>query len=180
MPRQWSAGLAFHQSMDSVPSLRSARLVLLPDCRTSVSSESPTPSDAPGEGDEDPPGRHPSRRFNELYPAALSAPRRPTSGNAPAAAMNQVPHTVHYSVSPPDPSEELGPGLGWLGGVAIALLTLLVPLTSVVLDREDQPTGSTLPRVTNSLQRHGSHNPSGLSSTGFGESPGGDTGGKPQ
>jgi len=166
--------------MDSVPSLRSARLVLLPDCRPAVSSESQTPSDAPGEGDEDPPGGDASRRFNELYPAALSAPRRPTSGNAPAAAMNQVPQTDNYSVSPPDLSEELGQGLGWLGGVAIALLTLLVPLTSVVLDREDQSTGSPLPSVTNSLQRHGSHNPSGLSSTGFGESPGGDTGGKPQ
>jgi len=177
MPRQWSAGLAFHQSMDSVPSLRSARLVLLPDCRTSISSESPTPWDAPGEGDEDPPGRDASRRFKELHPAALSAPRRPTSGNVPAAAMNQVAHTDHFSVSPQDLSEELGQGLGWLGGMAIALLTLLVPLTSVVLDREDQTTGSPLPNVTNSLQRHGSHNPSGLSSTGFGESPGGDTGG---
>ena len=180
MPRQWSAGLAFHQSMDSVPSLRSARLVLLPDRRTSVSSESPTLLDVSGEGEEDPPGRDASRRFQEFDPAALSAPRRPISGNAPAAAMNQVAHTDHFSVSPPDPSEELGQGLGWLGGMAIALLTLLVPLTSVVLDREDQPTGSPLPSVTNSLQRHGSHNPSGLSSTGFGESPGGDTGGKSQ
>jgi hypothetical protein len=97
--------------------------------------------------------------------------------------MNQVALTDRFPVIPPDPSEELGqglgPGLGWLGGVAIALLTLLVPLTSVVLDREDQPTGLLLPRVSNIGQRHGSHNPSGLSSPGVGESPGGDPSWKP-
>jgi hypothetical protein len=97
--------------------------------------------------------------------------------------MNQVALTDRFPVRPQDPSEELGqglgPGLGWLGGVAIALLTLLVPLTSVVLDREDQPTGLRLPRVSNIGQRHGSHNPSGLSSAGVGESLGGDSGRKP-
>ena len=96
--------------------------------------------------------------------------------------MNQVAHTDRFPVSPLDSSEELGQGLGqglhWLGGMAIALLTVLVPLTSVVLDREDQPTGSLLPRVSSSGQIHGSHNPSGLSSAGVGESPGGDTGRK--
>jgi hypothetical protein len=68
--------------------------------------------------------------------------------------MNQVALTDRFPVRPQDPSEELGqglgPGLGWLGGMAIALLTLLVPLTSVVLDREVQPTGLLLPRVSNS------------------------------
>jgi hypothetical protein len=49
-----------------------------------------------------------------------------------------------------DPSEEFGQGLGWIGGVAIALLTLVVPLTSVVLDRDDHPTGFLLPRLTES------------------------------
>jgi len=98
--------------------------------------------------------------------------------------MNQVALIDRFPVRPPDPCEELGqglgPGLGWLGGVAIALLTLLVPLTSVVLDREDQPTGLLLPSVSNSGQRHGSHNPSGLSSAGVGESLGGDSGREPQ
>ena len=168
--------------MDSVPSRRRARLVLLPDSGLSVSSEPPTPSDAPGEGDEDPPSRDSSQRFRKLSPAAPSPPLRPSSAAAPAVAMNQVALTDRFPVSPPDPSEELGqglgPGLGWLGGVAIALLTLLVPLSSVVLDREDQPTGLLLPRVSNSGQRHGSHNPSGLSSAGVGESPGGDSGRK--
>jgi hypothetical protein len=170
--------------MDSVPSRRSARLALLPDCRTSVSSEAPTPSDAAGEVDEDPPSRDASRRSRELSPAIPTPPLRPTSGDAPAAAMNQVAHTDRVPVSPPDPSEDLGQGLGqglhWLGGMAIALLTLLVPLTSVVLDREDQPTGSLLPRVSSSGQMHGSLNPSGLSSAGVGEPFGGDTGRKPQ
>ena len=165
--------------MDSVPSRRRERLVLLPDTGISVSSEPPTPSDAPGEGDEDPPSQDSSQRFRKLSPAAL----RPSSAAAPAAAMNQVALTDRFTVSPPDPSEELGqglgPGVGWLGGVAIARLTLLVPLTSVVLDREDQPTGLLLPRVSNSGQRHGSHNPSGLSSAGVGESPGGDPSWKP-
>ena len=166
--------------MDSVPSRRSARLALLPDCRISVSSEPPTPSDAAGEGDEDPPSRGTSRRSREL--SAAPAPT-PTRGDAPAAAIKLVAHTDRFPVSPPDSSEDLGQGLGqglhWLGGIAIALLTLLVPLTSVVLDREDQPTGSLLPRVSSSGQIHGSHNPSGLSSAGVGESPGGDTGRKP-
>jgi len=168
--------------MDSVPSRRSERLALLPDCRTSVSSEPPPPSDAAGEGDEDPPSRDASRRSRGLSPAALTPPLRPTRGDAPTAPMNKVAHTDRFPVSPPDPSEDLGQGLGqglhWLGGMAIALLTLLVPLTSVVLDREDQPTGSLLPRVSSSGQIHGSHYPSGLSSNRVGESPGGDTGRK--
>jgi len=180
MPLQWSAGLARHQSMDSVPSRRSVRLALLPDCPTSVSSEPPTPSDAAGEGDEDPPSRGASRRSRELSPAAAATPTRI---DTPVAAINQVAHTDRFPVSQPDPSEDLGQGLGqglhWLGGIAIALLTLLVPLTSVVLDREDQPTGSLLPKVSSSGQMHGSHNYSGLSSAGVGESFGGDTGRKP-
>lgn len=166
--------------MDSVPSRRSARLALLPDCQTSVSAEPSTPSDSAGEGDEDPPSRGASRRSRELPPAAAPTPTR---GDAPAASINQVAHTDRFPASLSDPSEDLGQGLGqglhWLGGIAIALLTLLVPLTSVVLDREDQPTGSLLPRVSSSGQMHGSHNPSGLSSAGVGESPGGDTGRKP-
>jgi len=170
--------------MDSVPSRRSARLVLLPDSRISVSSELPIPSDAPGDGDEDPPGRDSSRRFRKLTPAAPPAPLRPSTAAAPAAAKNRVALTDRFSVSPPDPSEELGQGLGgglgWLGGAAIALLTLFVPLTSVVMDRQDQPSGSLLPKVSNSGQRHGSHNPSGLSSAGIGESLGGDSGRKSQ
>ena len=170
--------------MDSVSSRRRAPLVLLPDSGTSVSSELPTPSDATGEGDEDPPSRHSSRRFREQSPEAPFPPLRSSSGEASATAMNQVALTDRFPVSPPDPSEELGQGLGqglgWLGGVAIALLTLLVPLTSVVLDREDQPTGLLRPRVSNNGQRHGSHNPSGLSRAGVGESLGGDSGRKPQ
>ncbi len=170
--------------MDSVPSRRQAPLVLLPDSRISVSSELPTPSDATGEGDEDPPSRHSSRRFRELPPAAPYPPLRSSSGEASAAALNQVALTERLPVSPTDPSEELGQGLGqglgWLGGVSIALLTLLVPLTSVVLDREDQPTGLLLPKVLKNGQRHGSHNPSGLSRAGVGESLGGDSGRKPQ
>ena len=166
--------------MDSVPSRRSARLALLPDCQISVSSEPPTPPDAAGEGDEDPPSQGVSRRSRELSAAAAPTPNR---GDAPAAAINLVVHTDHFPVSSPDPSEDLGQGLGqglhWLGGIAIALLTLLVPLTSVVLDREDQPTGLLLPRESSSGQMHGSHNPTGLSSAGVGEPLGGDTGRKP-
>jgi len=170
--------------MDSVSSRRRARLVLLPDSLISVSSELPTPSEASGDGDEDPPGRDSSRRFRKLSPAAPTPPLRPSSGDEPAAAMNRVALTDRFSESQPDPGEELGQGLGqglgWLGGAAIALLTLLVPLTSVVLDREDQPSGLLLPRVSDSGQRHGPHNPSGLSSARVGESVSRDSGRKPQ
>ena len=97
--------------------------------------------------------------------------------------MNPLTGKERPQENPLDPSDELGQGLGqglgWLGGAAIALLTLLVPLTSVVLDRQDQPSGLLLPRVTDSGQRHGPHNPSGLSSARVGESVGGDSGRKP-
>ena len=171
--------------MDSVSSRRRARLVLLPDSPISVSSELPTPSDASGDGEEDPPGRDSSRHFRKLSPAAPAQPLRlsPSSDDELAPAMNRVALTDRFSGSQPDPSEELGQGLGqglgWLGGAAIALLTLLVPLTSVVMDRQDQPRGLLLPRVTDSGQRHGPHNPSGLSSARVGESVGGDSGRKP-
>ena len=170
--------------MDSVPSPRSARPVLLSGSRISFSSELPIPSDASGEGDEDPPGRDPSRRFRKLSSAAPSPPLRSSSGDVPVAAKKRLALTDRFSVSQPDPSEELGQGLGqglgWLGGAVIALLTLLVPLTSVVMDRQDQPSGLLLPKLSSSGQMHGSHNPSGLSSAGIGESLGGDSGRKPQ
>lgn len=170
--------------MDSVPSRRPARLVLLPDWRTAADSEPSTPSEAPGEDDDEPHARNSSERFKELWAAAPFPPQRPTSGEASAAAMNQVAHADRFPASPADFGEELGQGLGqgleWLGGMAIALLTLLVPLTSVILDREDQPTGSLLPNVSSSGPRHGSQNSSSLPSAGVGESPSGDTGRKSQ
>jgi hypothetical protein len=170
--------------MDSAPSRRRARLVLLPDSLPSVASELPSPSDVPGDGDEDPPGPDPSQRLKALSAAAPLRPQRPSSSDAATATMNPVALTERFPESSPAPSEDLGQGLGqglgWLGGVSIALLTLLVPITSVVLDRQDQSTGYLLPRLSERDQRHGSHNPSGKSSAWVGESPGGDTGRQPQ
>lgn len=98
--------------------------------------------------------------------------------------MNPVGLRDRFPESSTPPSEDLGQGLGqglgWLGGVSIALLTLLVPITSVVLDRQDQPSGFLLPRLPSSDQRHGSHNSSGKSSAGVGESLGGNTSRQPQ
>lgn len=170
--------------MDSAPSRRHARLVLLPDSRASDTSELPSSLDAPGDGDEDPPSREVSGSFKEHVPAVPYRPLLPSLAATPVAPTPLAARADRGSQSPTDPGDDLGPGLGqglgWLGGVSIALLTLLVPITLVVLDRQDQPTGFLLPRLTDSGQRHGSHNPSGLSSTGVGESPRRDTGRKSQ
>jgi len=184
LPLQWSAVPARHHSMDSVPSRRRARLVLLPDSRPSLSCEPSAPSEAPGDGDGDPPGLEVPRQSRELSLAPPSRPLRPSSHDAASPGMAPLAGKERSPQSSPDPSEELGQGLGqglgWIGGVAIALLTLVVPLTSVVLDRENHPSGLLLPRLPESEQRHGSHNPSGLPSAGVGESLGGDSGRKPQ
>ena len=170
--------------MDSAPSRRRARLVLLPDSRASDASELPSSSDAPGDGDEDPPSREAAAPFREHVSALPLRPLRPSRTDTAVASMPLAARSDRGSLSPTDPGDALGPGLGqglgWLGGVSIALLTLLVPLTLVVLDRQDQPTGLLLPRLTDNTQRHGSHNPSGLSSAGVGESPRRDTGRKSQ
>jgi len=164
--------------MDSVPNRRTARLALLPDSGPSVSSESLAPSEASADGDEDPPGRQISRR-SRTSSAASPSGLRLASNNAQGRAANPGSIKDRFPDSSQDLSEELGQGLGWIGGVAIALLTLVVPLTSVVRDREDHPTGLLLPRVSDSGQQHGSHNPSGLSSAWVSESSRGDSGRKP-
>ena len=136
--------------MDSVPSPRRARLVLLPDSAPSLSSVPPAPSEAPGDGDgdgeEDPPspelvGR--SRDFSLAAPSALRqfGSKGEAGGATPGAGADR------FLESTQDLSEGLGQGLGWIGGVAIALLTVVVPLTSVVLDRDNHPSALLLPRL---------------------------------
>jgi hypothetical protein len=164
--------------MNFVPNQRTARLALLPDSAPSVSFESLALSEASGDGDDDPPGRQISRRSRTSSEASPSGLRL-ASNNAEGSAANQGAIKDRFPENSQDLSEELGQGLGWIGGVAIALLTLVVPLTSVVRDREDHPTGLLLPKVSDSGQQHGSDNPSGLSSAWIGESSRGDSGRKP-
>jgi hypothetical protein len=167
--------------MDSVPSRRRARLVLLPDSAPSLSSVPPAPSEAPGDGDgdEDPPSPELERPPLDLSRAAPSALLQFGTKGEPISAKPGAP-IDRFPESTPDLSEGLGQGLGWIGGVTIALVTVVVPLTSVVLDRENHPSSLRLPRLPQSSQDHGSHNPSGLSSPGVRESPGGDSGRKSQ
>ena len=136
--------------MDSVPSRRRARLVLLPDSAPSLCSVPPAPFEAPGDGDgdgeEDPPspeltGR--SRDFSVAVPSAL----RQFGSKGEAGGSNPGAGADRFLESTQELSEGLGQGLGWIGGVAIALLTVVVPLTSVVLDRDNHPNASLLPRL---------------------------------
>lgn len=164
--------------MDSVPSRRRARLVLLPDLDPPVASE-PTPGSEPaGDGDEDPPSPETGARFwvqGSISPVDL----RQAIGTGDDSLKNPAAGKDRHPEGAPGLSEELGQGLGWIGGVAIALLTLIVPLTSVVMDREHRPAGALLPRLTDTGQRDGSLHPPGVSSTGIGQSVGGDSGRKP-
>lgn len=133
--------------MDSVPTQRYSRLALLPGSAPSVSSEPSAASDPPEDGDGDPPGGEVSPPFLKPSAAAQGGLRQASGaggGSTQRAGTDRLPQSTQ------DPSEEFGQGLGWIGGVAIALLTLVVPLTSVVLDRDDHPTGLLLPRLTDS------------------------------
>lgn len=164
--------------MDSVPSRRRARLVLLPDLDPPVASEATPGSEPAGDGDEDPPSPETGARFQtqgSITPLDL----RHTIGTGDNPGKSPAPDSDRLPGGSPGLSEELGQGLGWIGGVAIALLTLIVPLTSVVVDREHRPSGPQLPRLTDSSQRDGSFHPPGLSSPGIGQFIGGDSGRKP-
>lgn len=89
----------------------------------------------------------------------------PSTSCKPSAATSSLP-----SPAPAEPtadrdgtgdaaaplfSEEIGQGLGWLAGSCIALLTLLIPIGSVLSDRAGDPDPSaepSLPAATARLQ----------------------------
>jgi len=136
--------------MDSVPSRRRARLVLLPDSAPSLCSVPPAPSEVPedgcGDGEEDPPSPEFAGRSRDFSLAAPSALRQ-FGSKGEAGGPTQGVGADRFLESTQDLSEGLGQGLGWIGGVAIALLTVVVPLTSVVLDRDNHPSALLLPRL---------------------------------
>lgn len=115
-------------------------------------------SDLAADGGEDP-----------FSPGPFPAHSRRGSTTAPLGA--QVPHAADG----PD-ADLLPPPLGPLAGGLIALLTMLVPLGSVVADRAGhQGTGTTaFPAAP--PQRDGSPMPARLTLTGAGQPAGGDTG----
>ena len=71
-------------------------------------------------------------------PSPLPLPLQPRSGDWNDLKPTSVRWPARQEPSPASPvhSHGLAPGLGLIGGVAIGCLTLLVPLASVVLDRQ--------------------------------------------
>jgi hypothetical protein len=72
--------------------------------------------------------------------------------------------------------DELGEGVGLLAGMGIALLTLIVPLASVVVDRADAPGASLLTLPPTASVRDESPQPARFPEPRAGESLGGDPG----
>jgi hypothetical protein len=81
--------------------------------------------------------------------------------------------------APASPADPLEQPLAFLGGATIALLTLFLPLASVMTQRPDVPSTSAIPALP-ALQSDGSEQPGRLSSSRAGASFGGDPRRQPQ
>ena len=124
-----------------------------------------TATDGLPEGDGDPPSR--GRKLSLIAPAGQApADSRPGGGAADGLVQSL--------------GDELGEGVGLLAGMGIALLTLIVPLASVVVDRGDQPGASPLNPPSTASARHEPPLPAPITRPRAGESSGGDPGRKPQ
>jgi len=111
------------------------------------------------DGDGDPPS-----------PRSVVRSTSPPSGGSFARAAHNL-ESPERRLKPAALVDELGPGLGWIAGVGIALLTIMVPLTSVILDRDHAPSGSLLPTLPASTVGHGSVQPPSHAGSWLGESP---------
>ena len=112
--------------------------------------------------------------------SATGAPPLPTADDLPEGdgdppSSGPAPSLI-ASLSEPNP---LGEGIGLLGGIAIAFLTLVVPLTSVVLDRSDQPNGDLLPALPTASARDEPPQPARIPRPRTSESLGGNSGRQP-
>ena len=150
-----------HPPMDSVST------TLFQPSASPASHGSGAPASPPAEGltesDGDPPS--PGHR-----PTLI-----PSSGNAaPIRLSNRGPDALV-----PGLGDELGEGVGLLAGMGIALLSLIVPLASVVVDRADAPAASLLTLPPTAIARDESPQPARFASPRTGESLGGDPGRKP-
>jgi hypothetical protein len=132
-----------------------------------ASHPSGPPASPPAEGltksDGDPPS--PGRRLTLISPAESAGTTR-LAKSAPDALIEGL-------------GDELGEGVGLLAGMGIALLTLIVPLASVVVDRADAPAASLLTLPPTASARDESPQPASFASPRTGESPGGNPGRKP-
>ena len=112
--------------------------------------------------------------------SATGAPPQPTAeelpeGDGDPPSSGPAPSLI-ASLNEPNP---LGEGIGFLGGMAIARLTLVVPLASVVVDRSDQPNGDLLPALPTASARDEPPKPAGIPGPRTGQSLGGDSGRQP-
>lgn len=121
----------------------------------------PIPSAAPGDDlDEEPPPEPGS-----LLPS-----------NSQIGAQATKPDSNRASrVQPSGLGDELGTTLGWITGVGIAFLSLVVPLTTVVLDRESASAEQLLLTLPPQGARHGSHEPSSHAGSRLAQSSGRDS-----
>jgi len=102
-------------------------------------------SAGPSQSDEE--SEPPSTRRK---PSAAALPSLSPDAAAPTADRAGIAAAGIHQFSP-----EIGQGLGWLAGSSIALLTLLIPMGSVLLDRAGDPdpaADAPLPAATARLQ----------------------------
>ncbi len=120
--------------MESFSSPRTTVSALLSERMQPGPSDSPSGCDGPGDSDGEPPSRGSTspRLLATSDPGPLlahSASRQQGSRQAPIQEADV--EAAGLSLENP-----LARGVGWAGGVLIALLTAIVPLASVVVDRE--------------------------------------------
>jgi len=120
--------------MESFSSPRATVSALLPDRMQTGPSDSPSGCDSPGDSDGDPPSRgsNPTslRATPDPEPLLAHPAVRPPGGRQFSIREAEVEAAGLPLENP------LSRGVGWAGGVLIALLTAVVPLASVVVDRE--------------------------------------------
>jgi hypothetical protein len=118
------------------------------------------------------PGAVPLRR---PLPHALRQTQEPPAH--PHRASSQVPASAsrHHAAGAEEHDTQLiGTSLGFFSGGLIGLITLLVPLASVVTDRSTPPDASSILSPQPLLQRHGSTQAGSFPGTRDGEPAGGD------
>jgi len=142
-----------------------------------ASADLPGPVETGGEGDGDPPswdlGSPGTSSLLAAWPAkppgrAVAVQAAPDRSR-PSFGGNSMALEARLRRDEPGLGEAFGAGLGFACGMGIALLTLLVPLASVVLDRRDPASTPTrLPTLPASSVRHGPPPVAGITRSGRG------------
>lgn len=142
--------------------------------------------------DPDSPGSHlpgaaPGAATSKAHPPQPPLPRGGQAidrSRSAAAAEGGLPGRGDPNVpdAADDPGNVLSGSFAWLAGAGIGLITLIVPLVTVVADRSLGPTAHTTPPVPvpSSLARDGSPFPARITGPGTGEPTGRNSSRQPQ